>query len=86
MSRFARRMLEEGIVDCIASDTHGDARSLAMARDWLEAIDAHEQAELLCTINARRLLNGEAVLPVTPIPPTDQGMLAKLRSMFMRRA
>jgi protein-tyrosine phosphatase len=86
MSRFARRMLEEGMVDCIASDTHGDSRSLAMARDWLEAIDAHEQAELLCTINARRLLNREAVLPVTPIPPTDQGMLAKLRSMFMRRA
>ena len=86
MSRFARRLLEEGMVDCIASDTHGDSRSLAMARDWLEAIDAHEQAELLCTINARRLLNGESVLPVTPIPPTDHGVLAKLRSMFMRRA
>ena len=86
MSRFARRLLEEGMVDCIASDTHGDSRSLAMARDWLEAIDAHEQAELLCTINARRLLSNEAVLPVTPIPPTDHGMLAKLRSMFMRRS
>lgn len=85
MSRLARKLLEEGLVDCIASDTHGDTRSLAMARDWLEAIDAHEQAELLCTINARRLLNREPVLPVTPIPQTDHGVLAKLRSMFMRR-
>lgn len=85
-SRLARKLLEEGLIDCIASDTHGDTRSLAMARDWLEAIDAHEQAELLCTINARRLLNREAVLPVLPIPETDKGMLAKLRGMFMRRS
>jgi len=61
-------------------------RSVRMARDWLEGIDAHEQAELLCKINARRLLNREAVLPVMPIPETDQGMLAKLRSMFMRNS
>jgi protein-tyrosine phosphatase len=86
MSRLARKLLEEGLVDCIASDTHGDARSLKMARDWLEGIDAHEQAELLCTINARRLLNKEVVLPVLPIPKTDSGMLAKLKSMFLRRS
>jgi protein-tyrosine phosphatase len=85
-SRLARKLLEEGLIDIIASDTHGDSRSVRMARDWLEEIDAHEQAELLCTVNARRLLNREAVLPVMPIPETDQGMLAKLRSMFMRRA
>jgi protein-tyrosine phosphatase len=84
-SRLARKFLEEGLIDCIASDTHGDTRSLRMARDWLEGIDAHEQAELLCTVNARRLLNREAVLPVTPIPVTDHGMLSKLRR-FMRRA
>ncbi len=85
-SRLARTLLEEGLIDCIASDTHGDTRSLAMARDWLEAIDAHEQAELLCMINARRLLNREAVLPVMPIPETDHGMLSKLKSMFLRRS
>jgi protein-tyrosine phosphatase len=85
-SRLARRLLEDGLIDIIASDTHGDTRSLRMARDWLEGIDAHEQAELLCTVNARRLLDRQAVLPVTPIPETDSGMLAKLRSMFMRRA
>ncbi|MBK5188127.1 MAG: hypothetical protein JJD97_07760, partial [Gemmatimonadaceae bacterium] len=85
MSRLARKLLEEGLIDCIASDTHADTRSLRAARDWLEAIDAQEQAELLCTVNARRLLNRESVLPVTPIPVTDQGMLSKLRSMFMRR-
>jgi protein-tyrosine phosphatase len=86
MSRFARKLLQEGLIDIIASDTHGDTRSLRAARDWLEGIDAHEQAELLCTLNARRLLNREAVLPVMPIPETDQGMLNKLRSMFMRRS
>jgi protein-tyrosine phosphatase len=85
MSRLARKLLEEGLVDCIASDTHGDQRSLRAARDWLEAIDAHEQAELLTTLNARRLLNREAVLPVSPIPVTDRGMLTKLRSLFMNR-
>jgi protein-tyrosine phosphatase len=86
MSRLARKLLEEGLVDCIASDTHADSRSLKAARDWLEALDAHEQAELLCTINARRLLNREAVLPVSPIPQADSGMLSKLKTMFMRRA
>jgi len=85
-SRLARKLLQEGLIDIIASDTHGDSRSVRMARDWLEGIDAHEQAELLCKINARRLLNREAVLPVMPIPETDQGMLAKLRSMFMRNS
>ena len=86
MSRLARRLLEEGLVDCIASDTHGDQRNLRAAREWLDAVDAHEQAELLTTVNARRLLNREAVLPVTPIPPTDKGMLTKLRSLFSNRA
>jgi protein-tyrosine phosphatase len=86
MSRLARKLLEEGLVDCIASDTHGDQRNLRAARNWLEAIDAHEQAELLTTLNARRLLNREAVLPVSPIPPTDRGMLTKLRSLFTNRA
>jgi protein-tyrosine phosphatase len=86
MSRLARKLLEEGLVDCIASDTHGDQRSLRSARDWLEAIDAHEQAELLTTVNARRLLNREAVLPVSPIPQTDHGMLSRLRSLFMKRS
>jgi protein-tyrosine phosphatase len=84
-SRLARKLLQEGLIDIIASDTHGDSRSVRMARDWLEGIAAHEQAELLCTVNARRLLHREAVLPVMPIPETDHGMLAKLRSMFMRR-
>jgi protein-tyrosine phosphatase len=84
-SRLARKLLEEGLIDIIASDTHGDSRSVRMARDWLEGIEAHEQAELLCTVNARRLLQREAVLPVMPIPETDHGMLAKLRSMFLRR-
>ena len=86
VSRLARKLLEEGLVDCIASDTHGDQRSLRSARDWLEAVGAHEQAELLTTVNARRLLNREAVLPVSPIPPTDKGMLTKLRSLFTNRA
>jgi len=85
-SRLARKLLEEGLVDCLASDTHGDQRNLRATRDWLEAIDAHEQAELLTTINARRLLNREAVLPVSPIPVTDRGMLEKLRGLFMHRS
>jgi protein-tyrosine phosphatase len=86
ISRLARTLLEQGLIDCISSDNHGDSRSLRSARDWLEELGAHEQAELLTNVNARRLLGNEAVLPVTPIPPTDRGMLAHLRALFMRRS
>jgi protein-tyrosine phosphatase len=84
-SRVARAMLQEALVDCIASDNHGDSRSLGAARQWLVEIGAAEQAQLLTHTNAERLLANEPVLPVAPIPEVEQGMLARLRELFFGR-
>ncbi len=78
MGELARALLEAGLVDCIASDNHGDSRSLAYARHWLEESGASEQARLLTHTNAARLLANEPTLPVAPIPPAP-GMLSRIR-------
>jgi protein-tyrosine phosphatase len=81
MGNLARTLLEEGLSDCLASDNHGDARSLAGARAWLEEIDASEQALLLTSTNAGRLLAGQPVLPVAEVA-IPRGFLSRLRSLL----
>jgi protein-tyrosine phosphatase len=85
MCRLARAMLQHGLVDCIASDNHADARSLASARRWLEELGAPEQALLLTETNPARLLAGEGVLPAEPIPDAEEGVLARLRALITGR-
>ncbi|MGQ0713240.1 MAG: tyrosine-protein phosphatase [Gemmatimonadaceae bacterium] len=85
-SRLARALLEEGLVDCIASDNHGDRRSLAGARTWLTEIGATEQADMLTRANARRMLDGEAPLPVAPLPAVERGMLSRLKQLVLGRS
>jgi protein-tyrosine phosphatase len=80
MGALAVAMLEEGLVDCIASDNHGDARNLAYARDWLEARGAPEQARLLTHTNPGRILANEVVLPVTPLP-RQSGLLGRMKRL-----
>lgn len=82
---LARAMLEEGLVDCIASDNHGDTRTLRAARDWLLEQGAEEQAHMLTHVNAGRLLDGEPVLPVQPIAPIAKGLIARLRALVFGR-
>jgi len=84
-SRLARALLTEGLVDCIASDNHGDRRSLAGARDWLIELGATEQAEMLTRTNARRMLDGQAPLPVAPLPIVERGMLSRLKQLVLGR-
>ena len=84
MARLARAMLEQGLIDCIASDNHGDTRSLAATRRWLEEQGADEQAELLVDTNARRLLANEPVLPVPPLP-VEPGLLSRLKQLLLGR-
>ena len=84
--RFARGLLENGLADCLASDNHGDARSLASAWRWLDELGALEQAKLLTTTNPARLLANEIVLPVDPIPEAEEGMLARLRDLITGRS
>jgi protein-tyrosine phosphatase len=85
MGRLARAMLEHGLADCLASDNHGDTRSLAGARLWLQEMGAREQAELLTSVNARRLLTNERVIPVAPVR-LEQGLMRRLRSVLRGRA
>ena len=66
MTDFAREMLASGQVDVLASDNHGDRRSLSAAAAWLLEIGAPEQAALLARDNPARLLSGSPLLPVPP--------------------
>jgi protein-tyrosine phosphatase len=84
IAAMSRELLQAGLVDLFASDNHGDSRSLATARHWLLEVATPEHAELLTSTNARRLLDGEAVVPVAPLPARS-GMFARLRELFVRR-
>ena len=84
ISRISRALLNEGLVDLFASDNHGDARSLATARDWLTEVASPEHAELLTRTNAQRLLDGEPLLAVPPVPRAA-GMFGRLRELFLKR-
>ena len=84
ISKLSRALVEEGLVDLFSSDNHGDSRTLATARDWLRDVSTPEHAELLTHINARRLLDGEPLLPVPPLPLAS-GIFSRLRELFITR-
>jgi protein-tyrosine phosphatase len=79
---FARAMLEHGFIDILASDNHGDDRSLAVARDWLLERGGEAQVDLLTHVNAERVLSNEDPVPVPPIPA--QGLLGAIKRIFHR--
>ncbi|HSJ62625.1 MAG TPA: CpsB/CapC family capsule biosynthesis tyrosine phosphatase [Gemmatimonadaceae bacterium] len=83
VGKLARAMLERGQVDVIASDNHGDVRSLGAARRWLEEMGAEEQTSLLTRANAERLLASERPLPVPPMPRLTSGVLGRLKSLLL---
>jgi len=80
MGQLALALLEEGLADCLASDNHGDRRSLGVVRDWLGEQGAAEHATLLTEVNPRRVLSDLAMLPVPPVR-VGQGLLARLREL-----
>jgi protein-tyrosine phosphatase len=84
MGELAVALLEHGLADCLASDNHGDARSLATVRAWLREQDADEHAAMLTDVNPRRLLED---LPVLPVPPVRvrRGLLDRLREIVRGR-
>jgi protein-tyrosine phosphatase len=84
VTQNSRALLEAGLVDLFSSDNHGDSRSLATARDWLTEVATPEHVELLTRGNARRLLDGEPLIPVPPLA-TGGGLLKRLRELFFRR-
>ena len=85
IAAISRALLDSGLVDLFASDNHGDARSLATARDWLLEVATPEHAELLTRTNAHRLLDGEPTMPVPPLPKPSSGIFDRLRELFLRR-
>jgi protein-tyrosine phosphatase len=84
IAKISRQLLELGLVDLFASDNHGDTRTLATARDWLREVSTPEHAELLTRTNARRLLDGEPVMPVPPLP-VETGIFSRFRELFLGR-
>jgi protein-tyrosine phosphatase len=84
MTDLARTMLSEGLTDILASDNHGDRRSLSTVRRWLEEIGAGDQAGVLTDSNARCLLEGRPMEPVAPVR-LQSGVLDRLKALFFAR-
>jgi protein-tyrosine phosphatase len=84
MTELARAMLAEGLIDCLASDNHGDRRSLAAARLWLMEMGADEHAQMLTHANASRVLADEPTIPVPPLP-LGRGVFSRLRELLFGR-
>ena len=62
----ARALLEAGCAAIVASDNHGDGRSVRAAVDWLDSHGGGAQAELLAVDNPGAMLRDE---PVRAVPP-----------------
>ena len=62
----ARDLLTAGYGAILASDNHGDGRSLAVAVEWMETHGAREQARLLAYENPSAIL---ADVPLMDVPP-----------------
>ena len=62
----ARDLLTAGYGSILASDNHGDGRSLAAAVEWMETHGAREQARLLAYENPSAIL---ADVPLMNVPP-----------------
>jgi protein-tyrosine phosphatase len=63
----ARELLETGLADILASDNHGDGRTLAAAVEWLDRHGGEAQGQLLCVDNPRAILEDRAPVPVPPM-------------------
>jgi protein-tyrosine phosphatase len=67
-SALARDLLAQGLIDILASDNHGDRRSLAAGAEWLREQGASaEQLSLLTHENAARVLADHDPEPVPPL-------------------
>lgn len=76
---LARAMLAEGLIDLVASDNHGDDRSVAATHQWLVDRGGAVQAELLTRINPDRLLSDRTL---DPVPAMGAGALDRVRRLF----
>ena len=63
----ARALVAAGLADILAADNHGDERSIGTGRQFLEAQDGAEQADLLTRVNPRAILDDAPLMPVPPL-------------------
>ena len=63
----ARALVSAGLADILAADNHGDDRNIGTGRQFLEAQDGAEQADLLTRVNPRAILDDAALTPVPPV-------------------
>lgn len=63
----ARAIVEAGLAAIVASDNHGDLRTVTAAVEWLEAHGASGQAHLLATANPQAILADAELDPVPPV-------------------
>ena len=63
----ARDLLTAGYGTIIASDNHGDGRSMAAAVEWMESHGAREQARLLAYENPSAILSDVVTMDVPPV-------------------
>jgi protein-tyrosine phosphatase len=77
----ARALVAAGLADILAADNHGDDRSIATGRHFLEAQDGAEQAELLTVSNPQAVLHDK---PMVPVPPVDirRTWMQKIRQLL----
>lgn len=80
---LARAMLEAGVYDILASDNHGDRRSLSTVRLWLRELGGEAQGRLLTIDNPRRVLADEPLLPVPPLR-RERSWWERLRSLVTK--
>jgi len=77
----ARALVSAGLADILAADNHGDDRSIATGRKFLEAQDGTDQAELLTLANPRAILDDETLIPVPPIE-IRRSWMQKIRQLL----
>lgn len=82
--RLAQALLAEGLIDCLASDNHGDRRSLSAPMKWLKEIGYENAGVLLTSTNPRALLADAQVTAVPPVEP-PLGAFARLRELLIGR-
>jgi protein-tyrosine phosphatase len=80
-SELSRLMLSEGVVDIIASDNHGDSRSLETVRLWLKEVGGERHGTILLEHNPRHLLASEMLESVPPLR-AHKSIWDRLRELF----
>ena len=77
----ARELITHGLADIIAADNHGDGRIISTGFSLLVERGGEMQADLLVTLNPRRILEDGDLLPVPPLLLHDTWW-RRIRSVF----